>query len=450
LTPAVWFAVGLGLAWLLATAFRPREAVWFIILWVPVQGWFQLNVFGDSAQTVLVYEYLLIAVYVMFFVRSLRFPQDYRPPKVWLFALPFTLWTISLIPHSLDTVGPLLTGIGLRTYLFPLPLVWIGFQAFRSRNELEGFAAIVSLEAVVVGVIAAMQFASLVTPWGAIVDLPTGYGVAGTLRPPGTFSSPGHLGMYVLATVPLTIGFLGLRTSWWRATCYKLGLAGAALALIVNSQRATVVSLGVCLPLIAILANRAKTLKTITLALAVVALGASAGLFIVGDAFSDRVRSIADDANYALGIAPFERMGSALQNPVFGGGLGSASPGTGRLDVGLVNVAESFGAAVVFQFGVPGLLFFGAMLAALWGYGYMTLRQCRNSDTATLAAAILVYELAVCLNSWTYDPLHYPPSRILFWFWAGVLLSLPHLKKSQKTHETHAQSRVWVPIARVG
>src|SRR5256885_7713274 len=36
---------------------------------------------------------------------------------------------------------------------------------------------------------------------------------------------------------PMAIGFLGLGSHWRRSFSYKIGLAGAALALVVNSQR---------------------------------------------------------------------------------------------------------------------------------------------------------------------------------------------------------------------
>jgi hypothetical protein len=417
-------AAAAGTAWLVFAGFSPRRALWLVLLWVPVQGWFQLNLFNDSAWTVLLYEFLLLTIYVVFLVRVIRFPKSYRPPRVMLAALPFAVWCLLLVPSSVDRHGLVLTMIGLRTYIFPLPLVWLGYYAFTNRDELEGFGSALLLQAAVVGVVAALQFANLVTPWGAVVDVPVGYNNAGTLRPPGTFSSPGHLGMYVLAMIPMAIGFLGVDSRWWRSFFYKLGLAGAGLALVVNSQRATIVLLSGSVPLIALLSKRAKGVKVVAFALGVVILGGALGLWVVRDAFEDRVRSIADDADYTLRVAPVERMSAALQEPVFGGGLGAAVPGTTRLDLSMINAAESFGAAVVFQVGVPGLLLFCVFIAALLFEGYRALVRCRRYDTGLLAAAIFVYEVAIVLDSWSYDPLHYPPSRVLFWFWAGVLLSL--------------------------
>ena len=127
----------------------------------------------------------------------------------------------------------------------------------------------------------------------------------------------------------------------------------------------------------------------------------------------------------------------ALQNPLIGEGLGVASPGARRLiaPLGTANTnpatsirdSESFMASLVYEVGVPGLLLFYLFIVALLTVGLRSVRECRRTDMALLASAILAFEVAICLQSWTYDPLHAPPSRVLFWIWAGVLLRLPTL-----------------------
>ena len=405
---------------LLLASFYPRQAMW-VMLWVPVQGWFQINVFNDSTETVLLYEFQIAAIYVLFSIAAMRFPRAYSlPPAMWK-ALPFVVWTLVMVPSSLDRAGAILTGIGLRTYLLPLPLVWIGYHSFTSRRELGTLGALVSLEAAVVGVVAALQYANLVTPSGGVIDVPTGFGMAGALRPPGTFSSPGHLGMYVLAVVPLCVG-RAFEAKGWRRISHGLGLVGAAVALVVNSQRATVVLLFVSLTLMVLLTRGATAIKAVTAAMAVAAVGILLGLFIVGDAFGDRVRSITDDVDYTVRVAPIERMTDAMQRPLTGGGLGTAPPGMTRFDLESINAAESFGAALVYQLGVPGIVLFAVLLGSLLEAGHRAFLKCRGRDLELLVAGILTYEVTICLQSWSYDPLHYPPSRALFWFWARVLV----------------------------
>src|SRR5688500_13031643 len=65
------FIILLGVIWLAVAARFPRHAVWFVVLWVPVQGWFQLNVFNVSTATVLLYEFQIVGIYLVFFARAL-------------------------------------------------------------------------------------------------------------------------------------------------------------------------------------------------------------------------------------------------------------------------------------------------------------------------------------------------------------------------------------------
>ena len=169
-------------------------------------------------------------------------------------------------------------------------------------------------------------------------------------------------------------------------------------------------------------------------------IGGAIGSQVAGGAFLQRAQSIVGDSEFSLLIAPVERMTDALETPLIGGGLGIASPGLSRVSALLgvpgrrgqlqAKPAESFMASLVYELGVPGLCLFYLFLVAILLNGFRSVRECRHSDLALLAAALFAFQIAILLQSWTYDPLHYPPSRVLFWVWAGVLLRLPHLAEA--------------------
>jgi len=443
---------------LLAAFHYPRQAVWLLLLWVPVQGWMQLNVFNDSSATVLIYEFLIIGIYLVFAARWLGSPT-FGPPRVIWLALPFVVWTLLLTPRSVEEHGPLLTLVGLRTYLLPLPLVWIGYRAFETRRQVEDVGWLIMLQLAVIAGVAALQFAGVTSMSGSIFEVPVGFGLAGILRPPGTFSAAGHYGMYLLLSIPLAFGLLGLGVPVWKRLGFGIGLAGATIGLMVNTQRATIVLLAVILPLILILARRRRAVAHAVIALAVVAAGSVIGAQVAGQAFLFRVNSIAGDARNTLSISS-ERYRDALRTPLLGGGLGIASPGVARLFApafaqrtleGMsIKPAEAFMAALIYQTGVPGLLLFYLFIAAIMYRGLEALRACRRTDLGLLAAAIVGFEAAICLQSWAYDPLHYPPSRVLFWLWAGVLLGLPRLAATAAVQESAAiPRRAPVPMRRL-
>jgi hypothetical protein len=93
----------------------------------------------------------------------------------------------------------------------------------------------------------------------------------------------------------------------------------------------------------------------------------------------------------------------------------------------IIKTPESFMPALVYETGVPGLLFFYLFIAAILYHELQVLRVLRPTDMGLFAAAIIGFQIAILIQSWPYDPLHYPPSRVLFWFWAGALISLPTL-----------------------
>ena len=435
--PGTPLVVGVAVLWLWVAWRYTWPAIWFVLLWLPIQGWIQLNLFEDSSATVLLYEFQIIGLYLVVAIKALRSPDRFGPPAVMWYAIPFALWVLLLVPRSLAVNGVVLTLVGLRTDLLPLPLVWIGYRAFDSRRQLENVGWPLMLQLAFVGSVAAVQFLSLSSGTGAIFEIPTGYTQAGVIRPPGTFSTSAHFGMYILFSIPFAIGLLGLNVPFWKRVCFVIGLGGATVGLMANTQRATVVLLTLTVPLIVLLARRRRAVMHVTIALCAILGGAMIGNQLSGAAFQERVASITYDLNNTLVLNPMERWYDALRDPVWGGGLGVASPGANRLEPEsalrterenvFIKTPESFMAALIYETGLPGLIFYYLFIAAILYYGLRTLRVLRPTDMGLFAAAIIGFQIAILVQSWPYDPLHYPPSRVLFWFWAGALMSLPKL-----------------------
>jgi hypothetical protein len=108
---------------------------------------------------------------------------------------------------------------------------------------------------------------------------------------------------------------------------------------------------------------------------------------------------------------------------------------------------ESFMAALIYHGGVPSLVFFYLFVGALVLEGLRSVRACRKTDIAVLAAGLVCFQVAIVLQSWAYDPLHFPPSRVLFWFWSGVLISLPRIATVRRP--TAVPQRPMAPVRRL-
>jgi hypothetical protein len=229
---------------------------------------------------------------------------------------------------------------------------------------------------------------------------------------------------------------------------FVAGLVGGLVGLVANTQRTTMTFLLLMIPAMILMVRRARQTSGVLLGVGVLVLGLAVGNELVRFIFLDRFASIQDDFVPTLIENPTRAMEQALRSAVIGAGLGVASPGASRLitpqgisqtaAADLVDpfapAAEQFIAAVVAQTGILGMALLAYFIWALMRAGWHAFRSARQSDVAMLAAAILLYEIATCLQSWPYSPLHYPPARVLFWFWAGVLLALPRLAQPGVMH----------------
>lgn len=451
--------IGLSIAWLALAIRNGRLAVWLLLLWIPVQGWVQLNVFEDSSATVLIYEFLIIGIYVAFGLRALKRREQLAPPPMWKYAVPFIVWTLLLVPMGISENGLLLTLVGVRTYLLPLPLIWIGYHAFQSRRELENLGWLLAVQTGLIAAVAVSQLAMLSSISGAVFEVPLGFGQAGVIRPPGTFSSAGHYGMYILFAIPLAVGLLNISSPVRKRVAFAAGLVGGIIGLMANTQRATMILLVMILPLMVILAGRRQAMIRMAVAFALIGSAVLIGSQFTRTVVQERISSIGGDIRLTMVLNPMLRLRDSLLTPVWGAGLGVASPGSGRLipETSMaapqrtresIKPAESFMAALIYDTGVPGLVMFYLLLATIIRLGFRSVAACRASDLGTLAAAILAFQLAIIIHSWAYNPLHYPPSRVLFWLWTGVLLALPRLARTP-AFQPEARPASPVPVRRL-
>ena len=144
----------------------------------------------------------------------------------------------------------------------PLPLVWIGYRTFDNAQELKAVSGLLMMQLLLIASVAASQFLGFTPSIRGDFDTPLGSLFVGVIRPHGTFSSSGHLGMYVLFSVLLAVGLLGVggaaktKAKTKAKVIYTIGLVSATVALIVNTQRAAMVLLAVMLPMVFLLAGK--------------------------------------------------------------------------------------------------------------------------------------------------------------------------------------------------
>ena len=110
--------------------------------------------------------------------------------------------------------------------------------------------------------------------------------------------------MYVLFSVLLAVGLLGVggaaktKAKTKAKVIYTIGLLSATVALIVNTQRAAMVLLAVMLPMVFLLAGKARHIRIgVTIAL-MLGIGGAIGSQVAGGAFLQRAQSIVGDSEF--------------------------------------------------------------------------------------------------------------------------------------------------------
>ena len=131
--------IGISIAWLVLAIRDGRLAVWLLLLWIPIQGRVQLNIFLDSSATVLIDEFLIIGIYVAFGIRAVRSPAP-RPAAAGEVRRPLHRMDTPPGPDGHRNERPAPHAGRLVLDVLPLPLIWIGYRAFETRRELENLS----------------------------------------------------------------------------------------------------------------------------------------------------------------------------------------------------------------------------------------------------------------------------------------------------------------------
>lgn len=356
-------------------------------------------------------------------------------------------------------VNPLVGLIGLKVWLFYLPLFVLGYHLIGSRAQLVRLAQVM-LALGMIPVLYGIAQAGLIyrgytglayALHGPLAEGATqlfarfdAAGGAGLVRVPGPFTFPLQYSMLmlVLLTLAYTLWSGGdpkKRHSLWHAGA----MATVAVALITSGVRAIYVLLPGYFLFALLLDGRWHRIWKPLLVL-VVLIPASAGtlIWLMGTTVTDFV-------NFAAGIVSFylkpgsessliNQFDYALRLTWLGMGTGM-NTGQARYALGsnaassYVNFAfnagvESFPGKAILEIGVPGLGVAVALLGWLLLSGYRRLRELRDPSLRAFGIGLLSFLTIVVAYLYKGTVLDYDPLNVCFWLFAGILMKLPELE----------------------
>lgn len=433
---------------------RWRSAIYALALYTPFAGVLILA-FPDVLVTRLAGDLLFVvpayAAFLMWLARARVRPFIPGIPALLMAALALLVIT-HMVPGQPDS---LLVGlIGLKVWLFRLPLFFLGYHLIRSREELLHIAnrmACVAVVPALVGIVQAvlvysgrpdLAYAVYGSSAAAVTQDWAMLGISGThglVRIPSTFTFPLGYWTFLLAMMPIgytlwEVSRRQMRTSQW---LYLAWMGLVMLAALASGERAALVLAPLDLVFVVAFAGRLRVLAGLGV-LWVAALGVMA--LLLGIDVSGLLRYAANVTGHYLGPNGVQmEFGAATQLTLFGLGTG-LSTGASRfaLPGGNSSVAtlgfEGFYSKTIVEIGLPGLLIVIVLFAWLVYTGYRSLLLVWDDIVLRAAAAGLLAYLAILIIYLSKAPaLDYEPSSLYFWLYAGILIGLPRLAHLRTT-----------------
>jgi len=345
-----------------------------------------------------------------------------------------------IMPSQISLVGEL---VAVKQRLFYIPLVWVGYFFTRDDRDVLALAKVMAWTAIPAGVfgiylyfVGPVGLTSLGANYSAVFNSTAGEHNISFWRVPGTFTSPGQYGMFLLANSVLFVGVLFMKGVEKRQhTLTVVALVVTLGALMVSGSRAPLLIFMMCSVAMLAFTGRLSAIG--------VWAGGLYGVFTIGFMYlgggvQDRVGSIAswehvvrfEDTYFGQLFWPL-----LLQSPM-GFGLGRATIGARHFtDFSNIMLVESYFGIIVAETGVLGLgAFLWAMLTLV-----ATLLNCRGvmkqSPNSVLwwAIALLVLSIAGVLPIST--SIDGAPGNLYFWFFVGVALRLYDIEVARRQGE---------------
>ena len=432
------------------SAFADTErALYVLCAWCWMDGTIR-GLFGGGPVWVLARDAVLLLTVLGWGMDRLR-DQVRNPVRLPPGSLLVGLFTLNCLlqianPNALSLLGSV---AALKLHLVAIPLLFLGYDVFRRREQVRAFFLFLTLATLVIALVSVAQYVQ--GPGWTYAHFPgtrevisqdvglnaTSHARNLTFKPPGTTTFGGGTNAFVSFAVPLAFALLLLRRPR-RAAWVKVGLVGGlfvfTIALFLNGVRSGLVSAAACLLACSLLAGGRQRGRLLAATGLCLVLGFGAWTYAQGlsgghvagrfaSTFANPVEAMHQDRQTF-----FDQITVlAVQSPM-GAGLGRVGPGSGQFgldpegDFAAVYFSESYLGCMVIETGILGALLIAAIALSFLGRGLLIVRSLPDADDRLMASALVSILLVLFLNFFTAPVLFQPPGTILFWLGAGLLL----------------------------
>jgi hypothetical protein len=348
-----------------------------------------------------------------------------------LFAGILTIYMV--VPSPVNTMSEL---VAIKQRLFYVPLIVVAWFFLRTFDDLKWLVIAMAVYAIGVSLFGMYLFFAgpeglrhIGANYSAVFYTPMGPSNVTDWRVPGTFTSAGQYGAYLMANLIFVAGLLmtvGLER--WMRVVGIVAVVTLVLAMLVSGSRAPLVLGTAGVGLIAIASGRLS--RSAMWALLLYGIFAY-GFVAFGPGVQDRLGSIVASEN----LQRFQKtyfgqlfLPSLFANPL-GSGLGIATIGARHFaDLYQVVLVESYLGILAVETGWPGLVAFILVELAILQIIVSQRRLMTASPYGMLWLALAVYVVLTIMILPVSTAIDSAPSNFYFWFAVGALIRLVELE----------------------
>lgn len=437
----------------------PQLSLWLFLLYMPFAGTVTYNL-GQGhglfhlVKDIFYFPALIGLIHITKNTRSFRaIASPLKWPLLFLGAICLLCFLFTNLPAQIvlqRRAYPLLMGlVGFKTLFGYIPLIFCAYYLIRDRRSLLFFTRSHTVVILACCSLAFIQYLLLIhgicpgsqnlTGEHAVrASLGARCFVGGSLlfnpelsliRLPGTFVAPWQWGWFLISGsfLAFAAGASDPKRLW---RCLSLiAIALLVVMTVISGQRTALGFVPMILVFLQIFTTTHKKLQPFELGLAVF-------LVILLLSNLDKVQQQLDSFINRWNASPppafmMEQFIWVINNlnSWLGNGIGTATNSSRFF--GYPRLIETYYAKVLYEIGPFGVL---GVLALVTTLSYITFKAYRSLQDPNLRALGLCLWLFVLFIS--YFPYYYPldvdPVAVYYWFFAGVLLKLPHLERGKK------------------
>lgn len=439
-------AVVLGLV-LLTAAFAVglvnwRWSVYGLLLYLPFSGIPSLLLYPHKGPGVLAKDFLFVLpAYAGFFgayvAQRKRIVFDGAPiPMLALVAAIVILQTFN------PSIPSMLVGlIGLKVWLFYVPLLFLGYHFVRSREDLDRMLWLMCLAAIVpaaIGIIEAIliyggKSAFVYSLYGDAAAEATqgfaGIAVGGSVlrRVPSTFTFVFQYAMFATAMVAIA-------HAAWRGSPRRRGLLRPAvyglmiLAAFLSGSRFVFVTVPLMVMFISALEGRSWLRSAGVLAGAVTALLLASS--VIGTGFVELFGHLASHTVQQFDLIVVKGVREALNVTWIGLGSGTDTIASryatdrSQLFANIGGWQESWWVKAWLELGIIGLVAVTILLGGILRRAFAGHRRLRDPKLRTISAAIIAMLCVALFSGIKQQYMDLDPLNVYFWLFTGVLMKI--------------------------